>query len=1518
MAKRYSAGRIFLQVVPSFKNLQNDINREVNKANRPLEKVHEEQGKRNEQARARGESKERERSAAQQLKDDARHESARLAQFQRFSQMVIGERVKEAKRREDVARRNAKSLFDLQQRTAAGQIKEDQRAAREREAMARRNAKNLFDLQQQIFKNQQRLDAEQERERRRLAKLNLNNEIRDLARAARERQRIEDDARRDAERKEARDEAKRAQIRRRRAGERLAGLRAEERERRRLAGGGAGSMTRKAAQGAADSIGVMRIDADSSQAERKLAALRERLLKLSDTDIGVDMNTGEAIAEIKLVQTELNHLARKSPDVHVEVNAKLAMLQLKRLEEQIDQINRKKATSGFLGMFGGATAGADDGANSFRIFNYRVLGLLVLLPTLAPLLSSAAAALGAIGTTAIGGAAGLGVMIFGFTGLGDAISALGDVQKNSAKDTLANDKAIRTASKGVRDAEQGVADARRRGARAAEDAARRVTDARQRVADAEKETARAIRDALRAQRDAERNLADAQRDATRAQQDLAAARKQAQRDQQDLADQIASGKLDERQALIDLFDAQVAYNAAMADGGATNLEREQASIQLERARLAIKGIRKENADLAEQQKKGADADGKVADAQQRVADTQQRVQDAQQAVIDAEERTRDARVDGARRIAEAQQGVADAIQAQSDAATDSAIAIRDANERLTDAQAAYQEALTKTGDIGSASMQKLHDAMSKLGPEGQDFARFIFGLQGMFYELRDIVQAGMLPPLQKEIQNLIDTYGPAFKDFLGTMGKTVGLFFTTFGDALRSPEMKSFFDTMAQYAPIFFTQFGDLFINIMKIVAGLAKAFAPFAKDFMDGLVGITDKWADWADSLAGSKGFNDFIDYVKREGPKVLKLIGDIVTLIFNIGKGMSETPIFDTITGFFSFLASLDPSVVAVVFTVFTGLAFASQVAAGVNALAISIGFLMKSALGPWVLGLMALAAGLTWAYNNVGWFHDAVDAIGRFFRDTFLPRFLEGWDQIYAAVEFVVIWFRDTFIPRFMEGWRQLVAGADWVWGYLEGAWNTVGRPLFDIIAKVFTGDFVGAWETAVTMVSSIWDKLLQAFKTPINWVINSVLNEPLFSGINSILDFLGIDARIPTIMPITTPAPEGSGFKASRAKNKYAFAEGGVFPGYTPGRDVHTFYSPTLGRLDVSGGEAFMRPEFTRAVGGQAGVDALNDAARKGLLPWQRFANGGVLAGMVKPVNVQPRFPWGHYPSGKVHRALDLAAPAGTPIVSPFSGTVIRDGWDSTGFGNHVRLAADNGSYWILGHMLREIVSVGQRLLGGQLMGYVGSTGHSTGNHLHLEGRTSPYDPATAFNFTSAFNGGVTRTPPAGADGTANLPWWADKPIEFARDLTNKAVGAISTKGIFGDMLRGLPNKIFDGARSFLAALLGSGDADLDSTHGVGGKFIWNGQEVDDNGAQMFDRGGLLQPGVTQVLNMTGKPEPVFTADQWAQRGGAGGRAPLVGHLDVDVNGSGVTAGDVADEIMWRVRRIEHGGKYAGSI
>lgn len=83
---------------------------------------------------------------------------------------------------------------------------------------------------------------------------------------------------------------------------------------------------------------------------------------------------------------------------------------------------------------------------------------------------------------------------------------------------------------------------------------------------------------------------------------------------------------------------------------------------------------------------------------------------------------------------------------------------------------------------------------------------------------------------------------------------------------------------------------------------------------------------------------------------------------------------------------------------------------------------------------------------------------------------------------------------------------------------------------------------------------------------------------------------------------------------KAPKALKFESGGVMPGYSPGRDIHHFQSPSAGDLYLSGGEAIMRPEFTRAVGGEQGVEALNKAARSGsdlntLLG--QFATGGVV-------------------------------------------------------------------------------------------------------------------------------------------------------------------------------------------------------------------------------------------------------------------------------------------------------------------
>ena len=92
--------------------------------------------------------------------------------------------------------------------------------------------------------------------------------------------------------------------------------------------------------------------------------------------------------------------------------------------------------------------------------------------------------------------------------------------------------------------------------------------------------------------------------------------------------------------------------------------------------------------------------------------------------------------------------------------------------------------------------------------------------------------------------------------------------------------------------------------------------------------------------------------------------------------------------------------------------------------------------------------------------------------------------------------------------------------------------------------------------------------------------------------------------------------------------------------------------------------------------------------------------------------------------KLHAGTDFAAPGGTPIYAAASGYVQVAGWSSGGYGNYVIIyhgkMSDGNTYSTLyGHMRSVATSAGKYVKQGELIGYVGSTGNSTGNHLHLE-------------------------------------------------------------------------------------------------------------------------------------------------------------------------------------------------------
>jgi murein DD-endopeptidase MepM/ murein hydrolase activator NlpD len=91
----------------------------------------------------------------------------------------------------------------------------------------------------------------------------------------------------------------------------------------------------------------------------------------------------------------------------------------------------------------------------------------------------------------------------------------------------------------------------------------------------------------------------------------------------------------------------------------------------------------------------------------------------------------------------------------------------------------------------------------------------------------------------------------------------------------------------------------------------------------------------------------------------------------------------------------------------------------------------------------------------------------------------------------------------------------------------------------------------------------------------------------------------------------------------------------------------------------------------------------------------------------------------YGTPKMHKGLDFTAPQGTPIYATGNGTVIEASFSAGGFGNHVIINHGYGYETLYGHMVRMKVREGQKVKRGELIGWVGSTGKSTGPHCHYE-------------------------------------------------------------------------------------------------------------------------------------------------------------------------------------------------------
>lgn len=1665
--KRYSAGAIFLQVVPVFGNVQNAIRDEASNIDRALgdqmERSGQKAGQRAGKAMTEEISKEGEKAADQY----AGHFETRVKTMVKSAQKELD--------RLDLSSATEGMLKDLDE--AKAKLKELDKS----DFSVDFNAKKVLAQIEEVRVAVDRVTGGQH-------ELNIDANLRKVVADVARIEKLFDEAARDREVKiEVQADTRK--------------LSAFERAMK-------DSMKRAAAS----------IDGN---ANAKLRELHGELERLQNMRVGIDIGGAQLRREVKQVQLELEALGAESVDIDVKFDTAKAFAELAILDEQVKRLDHKDIdikvkvddAEARRGLFGIARSG-DDAANSFRSFNGIILAVAGAGPALVPILAAIGGGLLALGPAAAVAGVGLGAVLIGFSGLSGALQAYDALQKQQAINAQTSSKRNVAAANAIADATQGIADAERNAAQAAVDAAQRVADARQ-------QAARSIESALQRQKDAQDAYGQSVQDVKDAEAALAQARKDAAGTGADIATKMAENKLAIDQQLLNEFNAKSAYDAVLADGSSTNAEKEQARINFEQAQLRMKELRKEQADLVKQKRKwdregvnGTDAVKNAQDAlNNAIAQQQKAYENLQQAARAVDQ----ARSDGAK-------SVANAIRDQNRVLADNARNVDRAKEALDRAKHS-QDALNSS--INS-QQNALRFAMSQLSPAGRKFARFLFKLKGDFQNWRNDIQTAMLPSIQEAIAGFLGSgSGRKLRQALVVLAGSFGEFAKQLSKSLQGEKWSKFFGMLAKYGPEISKAYGGAFIKLLEGMASLLVTLAPYALDFAKAVERLANGFAQWAASKSGQDTIMKFMAYAEKVGPSVAKAItalvvafGDLLvalapygetilgllTGLFNAISALATGPMAQFIPALFAMVtaaqlayvvmnflmagtALLTSTVGLAVFAVLglglaiyylyqqnqtlgtvlaivagsilviiaaikaweilTGIITAVQgafalatylasgaidaetastyaqttaakiaialtrtwmvVQAAFNAvmdanpiallvlaivalivifvvlfkknktfhdLVIKVWNAIKVAIGKaWdfiKLVFKAMGDTIAWLWNNVvkpvmGWIGRAFQAVFGYIKDYWnnilwpvlklIGKVIWNlWKGVFkVALVAIKVLFKVVFVAIKLY-WKlylhpilsAIATVLSWLWkkvikpvlGWvgdkfktvfsgIKSVWEQYLKPVFDTIVNTALPKLQSAFGTAVDAIKTVWDTLKRIVGTPIKFVLDTIINHGLIDGFNKVAGWVG-EKGFDYI-----PIPDALS----------SYATGGVLPGYTPGRDVHQFVSPTAGRLELSGGEAIMRPEWTAAMGTDY-INQMNAMARRGGVGAVRRAMGFAKGGVYWPLPgshfmaAGTGMPgWSTYPG---HDGIDLNTDGedyGKPFYAALPGVIAYVGWDH-GYGDAIFENTAVGQL-VYGHGSKVAVKAGQQVAAGQYIGNVGNTGHSSGPHLHFG-----FPGGTPAGALAVLNGatdiqGVDMTIAGASSHHGSIPGFIKDillhPIDtiggWIKSAWGSASEAVTSSPVFNTvkqipsaLIGGIEHKVWSVMPGWVKDSVGvaqtltgaAGDVISGAGHVLGGIGdvigLANGGILPYNGTMKYDAGGYLPPGLTSVVNLTGKPEPVFTHDQWGSMRTAGDGAGTI-HYEPHFNGSRLTAEDVAADLNFTFRRIRRGGRYA---
>ena len=206
------------------------------------------------------------------------------------------------------------------------------------------------------------------------------------------------------------------------------------------------------------------------------------------------------------------------------------------------------------------------------------------------------------------------------------------------------------------------------------------------------------------------------------------------------------------------------------------------------------------------------------------------------------------------------------------------------------------------------NLQAAHDALKLLSPAGRSLIGQLQELKPILTSLRDTAAEGLFPGVIEGLESL-ERLAPGLDAILSTVSETLGDLFAAGADSLASSRWADFFAVIALNARPVLT---DLASAIGSVVHGLSEmweAFMPLNRDFGSWMADAARSFDQWATGLSETKGFQDFVAYIRENGPKVADAaaaIGDAFVQIVQAGAPLGG-PILSALTGIAEAIATI-----------------------------------------------------------------------------------------------------------------------------------------------------------------------------------------------------------------------------------------------------------------------------------------------------------------------------------------------------------------------------------------------------------------------------------------------------------------------------------------------------------------------------------------------------------------------------------------------------------------------------------